>query len=565
MNGVFVELTIIFILAGTIAVIVSFLKQPSIIAYIITGLIVGPFGYYKLHQGELLGGLAEIGITLLLFMVGLELDLKQLKRLGKTALTVGISQVIVTTLIGFGIAKLLGFQTTPSWFIALALTFSSTIIVVKLLGEKRDLQSLYGKLAVGIFLVQDFVALIVLILLSGASRNQPAYLAALPNWELVFLTFVKALLIGLIIAFHSKYVFPKALKYLGKSDELLLIFSLAWALGLATLLALPIIGFSLEIGGFLAGLALASSAVHFEIGARIKSLRDFFIIIFFIVLGSQLSLSAGAHMLTPAIILSLFVLIGNPIIVLILLSWYGYKPRTAMMTGITVGQISEFSLILMAAAFKSGEVSQSEVSLVTLIGIITIAASSYTILHAEKLSDFLYPVLKYFDFKKGKAEKNFHDLNLKNHIILVGAHRMGRHIALSLKKQQLPFVVVDHNPEITRELNDLDIPTICGDITDPHIQGVANVPGAKLIVSTIPNLHDNIALVSMIKTHNAKARIIVTADDEEEAIILYGKEIDYALLPHFIGGVHLAKILKDNNRYSSLKILKKEHLKVLGI
>ena len=132
MNGVFVELTIIFILAGTIAVIVSFLKQPSIIAYIITGLIVGPFGYYKLHQGELLGGLAEIGITLLLFMVGLELDLKQLRRLGKTALTVGISQVFITTLIGFGISKLLGFQTTASWFIALALTFSSTIIVVKL-------------------------------------------------------------------------------------------------------------------------------------------------------------------------------------------------------------------------------------------------------------------------------------------------------------------------------------------------------------------------------------------------------------------------------------------------
>lgn len=562
MHNLFFELTIIFILAGAAAFVVSLLKQPSIIAYIITGMIIGPLGYYRLSEGDVLKGLSELGITLLLFMVGLDLDIGQLKKTGKAAIMAGLGQIVFTCLIGFGILKLLGFGTTASWYIALALTFSSTIIVVKLLNDKKDLQSLYGKLAVGIFLVQDIAAIFALIFLTSLSGNNAS---DAPLWESALMTFVKIGVLAVIVGWHSVKVFPRILRYIGKSDELLLIFALAWALGFSSFVSLPFIGLNLEIGGFLAGLALANTAVHNQISARIKSLRDFFIIIFFIVLGSQLVFFNIAEMLTPTIILALFVLIGNPLIILIILATMGYKPRTAFLTGVTVAQISEFSLILMALGSKLGHVNQTEVGIVTMIGVTTFAVSSYMILYADKLYHILQPLIQKLDFRKGTAEKGLHEVQLRNHIVLVGAHRLGSHIIDTLMKQKLDFVIIDHNPEVTEHYEKLGLNAICGDISDSYIQELAHTDKAKLIISTVPDFHDNLALIESIKAKKLKTKLIFAAQDEEEALYLYNKNIDYVLLPHFIGGIHLAKILEDRTNFASLKQLKQNHLKTLGV
>lgn len=543
--------------------IVSFFKQPSILAYILVGLILGPFGYYGLHQGDTLNGLAQIGITLLLFMVGLELDVAQVKRLGKTALVAGLGQILFTSLIGFTLVRALGFSAVPAAYIAIALTFSSTIVVVKLLGEKHDLQSLYAKISIGIFLVQDFAAIFVLIFLTGNSGSAGNSFTSLPGWQNIILTLTKGLILVLFIMWQSRKVFPFILKHIGKSDELLLIFSLAWALGFSAFVSLPFIGFSLSVGGFLAGIALASTSVHHEISARIKSLRDFFIIIFFIVMGSQLAFGNLSAILKPALILSGFVLIGNPFIVLLLLGLLGYKPRTAFFSAITFGQVSEFSFILITLAYSLGYVDKTAVSLVTLSGLITIALSAYAILYAHKIYDWLKPLLLLFDFGKGRAEKNLENLALSDHIILVGAHRLGRHLIDTLSKQKQPFVIVDHNPEIIEHYAKNKIPGICGDITDPYIQELAGVGSAKLIVSTVPDLRDNLALSEAAKHSGSKAKLIFTAQDEEEALLLYEKKIDYALLPHFIGGIHLARLLEEDHDFKNLSALRNKHLKML--
>lgn len=568
MNNIFFELTTVLILAGLISFIVSLLKQPSIIAYIITGLIVGPLGYYRMQQGDVFSALAQIGITLLLFMVGLQLDIGQLKRIGKTALLVGLGQVFFTSVIGFGILRALGFSAISSLYIAPALTFSSTIIVVKLLGEKKDLQSLYGKLVVGIFLTQDFIAILILISLSSLQPSSGSLYAGLPLWENIILALVRALILILVIWWLSIKVFPKVMEYIGNNDELMLVFSLAWALGLAALVASPIMGFSLEIGGFLAGLSLAGSGVHYEISGKIKPIRDFFIIIFFIVLGSGLALNNIALLAKPAIILSLFVLIGNPIIVMILLGLFGYKPRTGFLAGVTVGQISEFSLILVSTAYASGNLSQSEVSLVTLIGMITIAISSYMIMSAGKIYDTLHPLLKIFDFKKGAAEKHLHAEVLKNHIILVGAHRLGHHLIETLQKQKSPFVVVDFNPEIVEFYAEKGITALCGDITDSFIQEQVNLPNAKMVISTVPDFVDNMALLHAIRRAAAGKRsmpkMIFIAQDETETKAFYEEGIDYVISPHFMGGMHLAKILEGRQAAFDLKKLREQHLSILA-
>ncbi|HEX3099643.1 MAG TPA: cation:proton antiporter [Patescibacteria group bacterium] len=564
MNQMFLELTGILLVAGVIAYILHFLKQPSIIAYIITGLLIGPFSLYRLQHGEVLHSLSEIGITLLLFMVGLDLDISQLKKIGKTAVIAGVGQIVFTCAIGFVITTLLGFAILPAIYIALALTFSSTIIVVKLLSEKKDMQSLYGKLAVGIFLVQDIVAILVLILVGGIN-NHSAFLNTGFIYGNIIISLAKAFMLGVIIIFLSRKVFPKLIRSLVKSDEMLLLFSLGWSLGLAALFSSPLVGFNAAIGGFVAGLALANTGAHYQVSGRIKPLRDFFIIIFFIVLGTQLVFSHIGAALVPALVLTVFVLIGNPLIVTIILGLLGYKLRTSFMTGITVAQISEFSLILMTLGLAAGHVDETHVTIVTLVGISTIAISSYGILFSNKLYEIVISKIAHLvERKVTHSNRELGDVIYKQHIVIVGAHRLGSHLMHSLKKNKEQFLLVDFNPDVVSHFQKEGIAAVCGDIADPYIQDVASLIDAKMIVCTIPDFHDTLALLEAVRvTYRKRTRIIVAAADEQEALELYAKGADYVLLPHFVGSMHLLEVVEHNSDPKKLHKLRDKHLKTL--
>lgn len=561
MESLFFELTVVLVLAGACALLVHYLKQPSILAYILAGLILGPFGYWRLQESDALTALSQVGITLLLFMVGLELDISQIKKIGRRAVIAGATQVVLTAALCYLLAHALGFSVLTSLYIGIALTFSSTIIVVKLLAEKMDLQSLYGRLAIGIFLVQDLVALIILMVLS--SGNVASAGTALLNQ--IGLTFTKGLLLVVAVVGLNMYVFPKLFKAIGKSDELLFVVSLAWALGLATFVQLPFMGFSLEIGGFLAGLSLSASSVHYEISARIRSLRDFFIIIFFIVLGSQLSFAGLTDAIIPAVVLSLFVLIAKPFIVTIILSFLGYKPRTSFYTGITVGQISEFSLILVALGLKLSHLNPEVVSLVTLVAIITFALSSYSIVRVDTLFELLKKPLSWLDFAGGSAELHQKESTLKNHVVLLGSHRTGKELADSFTKAHEKFVVVDFNPEVAEQYAHLKVPIVCGDAADPYIQELAGFKHARMIVSTLPDTHDNLAVVESVRNQKLKAKLIIMAQNNDAARELYRHKVDYVLLPHYINGIHLSNILKHPNSKQHLSALRNKHLKALEI
>lgn len=573
MNQIFLELTGILVAAGFIAYALHFLKQPSIIAYILTGLLIGPFAFYHIQNGEILHGLSDVGITLLLFMVGLDLDISQLKRIGKSAILAGLGQVIFTAGIGFVIAVFLGMDLLPAIYIAVALTFSSTIIVVKLLSEKKDMQSLYGKLAVGIFLVQDITAIIILILLSGSSgqSNDSILLSGSSLLSGIVLSLAKAFMVGVVVVTLSRTVFPKLLNTLVRSDELLLLFSLAWSMGLAALFASPLLGFNAAIGGFVAGLALANTGAHYQISGKIKPLRDFFIIIFFIVLGSTLVVSHVSSAIIPAIALSLFVLIGNPLIVTIILGFMGYKIRTSFLTGVTVGQISEFSLILMTLGLAAGHVTEEHVTIVTLVGITTIAISSYEILYSNKLYEWLLGGTVRILEKKFKR-KNLDNEDLgeeiyKNHIVFVGAHRLAGHLINDLKRhkkhQDEQFIIIDFDPDVVSRYKKLGLAAVCGDIADPYIQEVASLDSARLVIATIPDFHDTLAMLEAISKYRRKPKVIVAAGDEVEAVELYKKGAAYVLLPHFVGGMHLTDIVEKFTEGKMLKTLKDKHLKAL--
>jgi hypothetical protein len=282
------------------------------------------------------------------------------------------------------------------------------------------------------------------------------------------------------------------------------------------------------------------------------------------VLGSQVSFDGLSAMILPALLLSAFVLIGNPLIVLIILSWLGYKPRTAFLAGLTVGQVSEFSLILIALGTKLGHVPGNITSLITLIAIITISVSSYTIMRAESIYVWLAKLLEWFDFTGGSAEKHQKESTLKNHIVLLGAHRTGKELADTFLKQREKFIIIDFNPEVAERYTHLGIQVICGDAADPYIQELAGFHHARMIVSTLPDVHDNLGVVESVRNQHFKAKLIITAQNETDAKIFYKHKVDYVLLPHYINGLHLAKILKHPHPHSHLLSLRKQHLKALG-
>mgnify|MGYP001574058305 FL=1 len=550
----FFELAIIILIASALGIAAKLTKQPIILAYLATGAVIGYFGFFNLADKETFRLFSDLGIMFLLFLVGLEINYTSLRLVGKTSLIVGIAQIIFTFIGGFIIAYFFGFNYLSSAYIAIALTFSSTIIIVKLLSEKKDLNSLYGKVSIGFLLVQDFVAILILIFLASLQAGNKIEIFD------IFLTLIKGVALFGLMIYLGRKILPLIFNKIAHSQELLFLSSLAWLF--MAVAGASKLGFSIEIGGFLAGLALANSSENFQIAGRIRSLRDFFILIFFAILGTSIIIADFSNLTFPIIIFSLFVLIGNPLIVLIIMGIMGYRKRTGFMCGVTVAQISEFSLILAAMGAKVGHISNGTVSLITAVGIITITLSTYSIIYSEKIFKFLSPILSIFERKKTKEDEMLFQKRHKP-IILIGCHRTGQSLAFNIPKEDL--LIIDFDPEIISQLRKQGYDYLFGDVSDAEIFEKANFDEAKLIISTSPDIEDNLTLLSNLNALNNrnKLKVIMRARTSKEAEILYNNKADYVLLPHFTAGQYLSKTIALDPEMSILEQLKNQDIEVL--
>lgn len=531
----FSELAIVILLAAILGILAKILKQPLILAFIVTGAVISYFGFFNLNNQESLKTFSDLGIMFLLFLIGLEINYSSLKSVGKISLIVGLGQIIFTSAIGFFIARAFDFNFIQSAYIAIALTFSSTIIIVKLLSEKKDLNSLYGKISVGFLLVQDFVAILLLIFLAGVGKEGNLVIGEMA------LTVVKGVVLFSIMVWLGRKIIPLIFDKIARSQELLFVSSLAWAFLLVTIAEK--LGFSIEIGGFLAGLALANSSEHFQIASRIKSLRDFFILVFFVILGSSFIFSSLHSLILPIIVLSLFVLIGNPIIVMIIMGLMGYRKRTSFMCGITVAQISEFSLILAAMGLKLGHLNDNTVALITMVGIITITLSTYLITYADGFFSRLHRILNIFEKKKTK-ENDLSEKSFNKPIILIGSHRLGQSIAFNLHKENL--LVIDFDPEVISSIKKHGYDYLFGDVSDEEIFEKANFENAKIVISTVPDFKDNLALLQKLnnlRKRGFKIKVVIRAENENEVEMFYKFGADYVIFPHFTSGQYLGRTI----------------------
>ena len=546
----FVQFALIILVVLVVSVITRLLRQPLIIGYIFSGILVGPFVLNLIQESETLNVFSEMGIAFLLFIVGLHLSPKVIKEVGKISLVTGIGQILFTSLIGYFIGIMLGFSVITSIYIAIALTFSSTIIIMKLLSDKDALEKLYGKISIGFLLVQDLVAILILIAVSSLASGTGAS-------NLLFSTIIKGVVLMVILIPISYYALPKLSDFFAKSQEFLFVFAISWGFGLSLLFLYA--GFSIEVGALIAGIMLSMSPYSFEISSKLKPLRDFFIISFFIILGSQMAFGDITPLIVPAIIFSAFILIGNPLIVMTLMGILGYSKKTGFMAGLTVAQISEFSLILIALGVKTGALTQEILSFVTIIGLLTIAGSTYMIIYSEFIFNRISKFLNIFERKKVKEK----DLPKKNYeYILLGYNRIGFSIVKSLSKITKNFLIVDYDPKLVKELQRKGINAIYGDVDDSEFLEDLGICKSSVIISTISEKDTNKLIIDVIARSKLKPPILLlTARQIEDAFDLYESGVDYVILPHFLGGEYTAKLIETAKKND--KIYKEERRKEL--
>lgn len=533
--NLFIELTFIIFIATAIAIFLRFFKQPLIVGYILAGIAAGPYGLNAIHSKAEIELFSKIGIIVLLFIVGLNLNPKVIKEVGKASFFLGVGQILSTGVIGLFLARLMGIGLVPSLYLAIAFTFSSTIIVLKLLSDRGDLHKLYGKISIGLLLVQDIVATVVLLFVSSLSHPGNETVV-----HLVSVLLLKALWTGVVLYLVATYFMPRISKFMASSSELLFLFSLTWGLGLASLFY--VFGFSAEIGALTAGVILSVTPFAYEIAARLKPLRDFFIVIFFVLLGSQMVLGNMYTLIFPALIFSAFVLFGHPVIVFVLMNLLGYKRRTGFMAGLTTAQISEFSLILASVGFSLGHLTGETLSLITFVGLITIAGSTYSLLYADKIYPRVENVLRLLELRDVKRNLQG-STDEKYDIMLFGYDRIGHDFVSTFTKMGNSFLVIDFNPICIQHLEWANLPHRFGDAEDIEFLQELNLEKVKMIVSTIPDFKTNIVLTKTIKQANANAIVIVLSHDYQQAHELYSHGATYVVIPHYLGAHHTAKLI----------------------
>jgi Kef-type K+ transport system membrane component KefB len=532
-QSVFGEVAALLVLAAAIGLFGAFLRQPLIVSFIVVGLIAGPFGLGIVRSGENIDLLSKLGIAVLLFLVGIKLDVQLIRTLGAVSLTAGLGQVLLTAGIGLMVGLALGLGAVESSYIAVALTFSSTIIVVKLLSDRREIEALHGQVALGILIVQDLIVVAVMIVLSAVGIGAPGNASS----GRVALAIVSGLSLVAVVALFARYVAGPLTERLAHVPELLITFAIAQAAMFAALA--DYVGLGKELGGLLAGISLASTRYRDIMAARLAPLRDFLLLFFFVALGSKLELSQLGASILPAAVFSGLVLIGKPVIVLAIMGGMGFRKRTGFLAGLTLAQISEFSLILMAMAAALGHVGGEVLGLVTLVGLITIAASTYMTTYSHAIYALCEPLLARFERRGTPREPRDEALFRGRHydVIVLGLGRLGNAVGARLHERGCRVLGVDFNPSAVRAWRKLGRDAEYGDATDPEF--IANLPlTADWAVATMPVYVTGLthedprrAIIQALRAGGFRGRIAVTSSRTETSAALRAAGADLVLEP----------------------------------
>lgn len=546
MDSIFTELSLVIVVTAAVSIFMKWIKQPLILGYILAGLLVGPSLFNLIHHTELFETFSKLGIALLLFIVGLGMNVSELRKLGKVVPLIAASSLFGITLLGFAASTLFGFGKIESLIVGLSLFFSSTIIIIKILSDKREQGRLHGQIAIGVILVEDIVATFALLFIVAGKNGQL-------DLEQIGLLLGKGLALLALLAICNTRILPRVSRYMASTQELLFLFAISWGFGIATLFELA--GFSIEVGALFAGVALASSPYVQEIAARLKPLRDFFIVLFFIGLGESMDLGSISSAIVPALVLSAIAIIAKPFIITTTMGMLGYTKRVSFKAGINLSQISEFSIVLVVLAAGIGMVRPEIVSIITLVAIITIAVSAYLMQYDDQLFE-RFNRIKLHMFEKEVTYREKRSPRAYQ-MVLLGYHHGGHEFIRTFSGMHKKYLVIDYDPEVIDILEHQKIDYLYGDATDTELLREAGIDKSKLVVSTMTDHDANMFVAKLLHEINPDAVLICHADNIKQAGELYNTGASYVMIPHHIGSEKMSAFIKragtDKNEFEKYR------------
>ncbi len=491
-------------------------RIPTIVMYLVAGLVVGP-ALGLVGGSESLETVSAVGIALMLFLVGLEMNVEKIRVLGKVGVLAGVGQVTLTFGAGYGCATLLGFAALESAFLAVALTLSSTVVVIKLLDEKKESDSFHGRIAVGVLLVQDLFVIILLTLLAGLGGGGDFELAQLAKGLGVAFGGMALLLVVVFVA--ARWLLPPLFQSASRSPQVLFIWSLAWCFVLVSLA--HAFHLSHEVGAFLAGISLAQLPYNRDLHRRVHPLMNFFIAIFFVTLGIGMDLGDALAQWPVALALSAFVLLVKPALVAGVVRLLRFRRRTAARAGIALSQISEFSFLFLALALEAGLVKEETVALVGLVGLITISVSSFAMARDLAVVEFLFRPFGGIDAEDGVGKS----VGRRDHVIVIGMNTLGRRIAEDLHRMGETVLAIDTDP---RKLAGLPCGVLLGNAEYLSVLEEAGLHDAKLLVSALQIEDSNELFAYRAKSVGVPSSIL--AVDMHSVDGLLEMEVDYLMI-----------------------------------
>lgn len=574
----------ISILAATVlAYLGTVFRQPLILAYIAAGVAIGPnIGFAFIRDKDDIGTIAEIGLILLLFMIGLELDLKKIKESGRSMVITGISQFLLCAALSLGFLLLLGLSLTGSppfsyevlgvkivggpydaLYLAACLALSSTTIVVKLLYEKFELDTLAGRFTLGVLIFQDLWAIVLL----GIQPN-----LANPQVLVILMSFAKGIGLVVISLLMSKYLLAAMFKKIAKLPELLLVASLGWCFFIAGFASY--LGLSLEMGALIAGVALSTFPYNLDIMGKIINIRDFFITLFFVALGMVIPNPLNnLGLLLLAVILAVFLMATRFLSVFPMLYGLGNGNRVSLLTSINLSQLSEFALVIAAIGVKpeNRHIGQDVMTLIVFVFVITSIASTYMIKSSHQLQTFLSRIVEKLGFRtiRGQVAEDTHEA--PKDIALLGFFRVASAFLGEIEETHPEIkdkiAVVDFNPVVYSGLRARGVKVVYGDISNLQTLHHAGIEEARLVISTITDDilvgTSNLRLIDQIKVICPHAQVVVTAESPSRALELYRAGADYVLRPNLTAARQLLQIVAHFLRGEKM-VLKEQEIQKLS-
>lgn len=528
------DFAFLFLVVAGISFLIKLVKQPIIIGYIVSGFIFS-LVVKNISVGSQIMSLAELGITFLLFLMGLEFNLGSLKYLGRDIFISTTLQSIAFFSIGFIASSLLGFSASESTYLAILFMFSSTLLVAKLIENKKETSSLSGKITLGILVVQDLFAIIILSILNLFKETGVASLILVPLKGLV--------LIGIAFLF-ARDILNRLLKFSVRYPELMFVLSL----GICFLFVeiSPFLGYSTSIGAFIAGVTLANTEYKSDILSRLKPLIIFFNLLFFVGMGFQLktNFDAKAFFLIALFLLLCFLI--KPAIFYLTLKLRGFDLRTSFKSALSLSQFSEFGMIIIAAGMSAGLATAEISSVAILLVVATMAISSYAIKYENTLFKYLEGPLKklegIFNSKREvKEEPSLKDYN----IIFFGFYDLGKEFFSKLEGRGKKILVVENDPANIAILKSEKIPFVYGSIYSPYFLERMDFGKVEIVVSSLVDAEDTKMIIKNAKRSNQKSIIIVTAKSLSNSLELYDAGADYVIYPSYINEQNVSVLLED--------------------